>query len=60
MDAIDNNAANCHVVHWPKHVINKNLYQDPPRLSLMIRARRLWFAGDCKRRVNELVFKVVL
>ena len=36
-------------VNWKTHMTNKQLYGDIPQITTKIKARRLTFAGHCKR-----------
>ena len=45
---------------WKSHPTLQQIYQHLPRLSQVIRARRLQFAGHCYRATNEVVSSFVL
>ena len=44
-------------VRWQDHQTNRELYQNLPKLSTKIRARRLRFAGHCARASDQPVSK---
>ena len=44
-------------VRWQDHLTNQELYQNLPKLSTKIRARRLRFAGHCARALDQPVSK---
>ena len=45
---------------WKSHPTLQQIYHHMPRLSQVIRARRLQFAGHCYRATNEVVSSFVL
>ena len=46
-------------VNWKTHMTNKELYGDMPQITTKIKARRLTFAGHCKRAEGCIVPKLV-
>ena len=47
-------------ISWRDHVSNTDLYSGLPKISDVIRQRRLRFAGHCFRRCDEIVADLVL
>ena len=47
-------------VHWSDHITNAVLYGDLPKISLVIKRRRLRFAGHCIRAIHQPVSQLVL
>ena len=46
-------------LNWKDHPTRDTIYGDLPKVSLIVRARRLNFAAHCTRRVNEPVSSLV-
>ena len=46
-------------VRWQDHPTNESLYQDLPKLSTRLKARRLRFAGHCARATNQPVSRTL-
>ena len=46
-------------VNWKTHMTNEELYGDIPQITTKIKARRLTFAGHCKRAEGCIVSKLV-
>ena len=46
-------------VDWKTHMTNKELYGDTPQITTKIKARRLTFAGHCKRAEGCIMSKLV-
>ena len=44
---------------WKTHMTNEELYGDIPQITTKIKARRLTFAGHCKRAEGCIVSKLV-
>ena len=45
---------------WKKHPTCQQIYGDQIRASLLVRARRLQFAGHCQRASKEIVSSLIL
>ena len=46
-------------ISWKQRVRNKDLYQDLPAISSVIKERRLRFAGHCQRATSEPIHHVL-
>ena len=46
-------------VNWKTHMTNEELHGDIPQITTKIKARRLTFAGHCKRAEGCIVSKLV-
>lgn len=47
-------------ISWREHLTLEEIYGNLPRISQVLRERRLRFAGHCFRRIDEPVAKLVL
>ena len=47
-------------INWKQHITNEELYGDLPKISKVVRERRLQFAGHCVRHEEEMASKMIL
>ena len=46
-------------LNWKEHPTREKIYGDLPKVSEVVRGRRLKFAAHCARRLNEPVSRLV-
>ena len=47
-------------IHWTEHATLEKIYGSLPRVSHVLRSKRLQFAGHCFRATDEVISSVVL